>query len=476
VSKRTAWLIGVLVLAALIGEWAALRYHYGGHNDRSPLASVECHATNGEMSLAPGAVRVLVYPSERPWELVAEGAIEETLRVSPGRYDIRLLLQASADQQSEWFRDIELAAGDRFSGDARFSAGELSITSGAATGSEEGQLVVYVFAPEDHDQIITSLRPSEAAVLSSGTYDLRAVLSQDSEERGVLWLEGVKVEASVRTTREIRFRRGRLITIARNAGELLSSEAVALTVHAAGDEQEEVVELGRGGVPLSLPPGQYDVHATFVLSNDKASRWLRGLEIIEGETLEREVDFASGSIVVDAELSGGERLSNFEVYVYYYRVGAHGEPVTYTPAGEVAILEGGSYDVRVHFFRSHDQPNAWFRGVAVEAGAQVQYTATFRSGRLLVRALDADGQELIGDDVFLYVHDAGGAGERSRPIVVARSGEELILSEGLYDLRLEDTRSLGRSRWLKGVTVEAGERNALVIDMAAGVETSSEPR
>jgi len=470
-SKQTAWLIGALVLAVLVGEWAALRHYYG----RSLLASVECRATNAGSSLAAEAVRVLVYPSDRPWELVAEGSIEEALPVPPGRYDIRLLLEASADQQSEWIRDVELAAGDRYAGNADFSAGELSITSPLPSDSVATQLVVYVFATEDHDQIITSLRPSEAALLSSGAYDLRAVLSQDSEERGVVWLEGVRIEPGARTTRELRFRRGGLIARARNAGEMLSSEAVALTVHAAGDEQEEVVDLGRAGARLSLPPGRYDVHATFVLSNDGASRWLRGLEIIEGETLEQVVDFSSGNIVVDAELSGGERLDEFEVYVYYYRAGVHREPVTYTPAGETATLEAGSYDVRVHFFRSHDRPDAWFRGITVEAGKQVQYTATFRSGRLLVRVLDSDSQELTGDDLFLYVHDAAATGGSSRPIVVARSGEELILSEGRYDLRLEDTRSPGRSRWLKGVRVEPGERNELAISMSAAAEPSPEP-
>jgi hypothetical protein len=83
---------------------------------------------------------------------------------------------------------------------------------------------------------------------------------------------------------------------------------------------------------------------------------------------------------------------------------------------------------------------------------------------------------LTGDDVFLYVHDAEGAGERSRPIVVARSGEELTLSEGRYDLRLEDTRSPGRSRWLRGVRVEPGERNELVISLSTAAGTGSDPR
>jgi hypothetical protein len=85
---------------------------------------------------------------------------------------------------------------------------------------------------------------------------------------------------------------------------------------------------------------------------------------------------------------------------------------------------------------------------------------------LLVRAYDENRNELIGDDIFLYVHeprDTRATGSRPRPIVVARSGEELILSAGEYDLRLEDTRAPGPGIWLSGVLVEAGKRNELSV-------------
>jgi hypothetical protein len=449
-------MLGVLGVLLLVGEFTIVRDYYS----QSPLASLECRATNAGVSLDREKVRVFVYPVGRPWELVAEGHLKETLRVPPGRYDIRFLLVESADQQSEWFREVELGEGGRAVKRADFSSGVLTVTSGESTGPEAGPLVVYyVFSPENHDQIITSIRPGEEAVLAAGEYDLRAVYSLQSEERGVNWLRGVKVEAGVHTMREIPFRRGSLLVTARNAGETLPSQAVTLTVYAAEDDQKEVVEWGRAGVPLSLERGHYDAQLTFALSNDTPSRWIRGIEIVEDETLELGVEFASGHVRIDAELTGGEVLVNFDVYVYYYHTGNHREPVAYTPAGEAAVLESGVYDIRVHFFRSHDQPDAWFRQIAIEAGRLVKYTATFASGRLLVRAYDADRRELIGDDIFLYVHDPGAVGRRSRPIAVARSGEELILSAGRYDLRLVDTRAPNQAKWLNGIVVEPGGRN-----------------
>jgi hypothetical protein len=81
---------------------------------------------------------------------------------------------------------------------------------------------------------------------------------------------------------------------------------------------------------------------------------------------------------------------------------------------------------------------------------------------------------LIGDDVFLYVYAADDAvqearagGVKSRPSVVARSGTELVLSAGQYDLRLEDTRIPGSDQWLRGVEVIPGKRIELEATFGA---------
>jgi hypothetical protein len=326
-------------------------------------------------------------------------------------------------------------------------------------------VVGYVFTPQDHDQIITSIQSHEIAVLSAGRYDLRVVFTVESEEKGVTWLRDIPVEVGGHARREVQFQRGALLVEAHNAGEKIPRGAANLTVYAAGDEQEEVVDSGLAGVPLSLQRGRYDVKVTFTDSNDRPSRWLRSLEIVEDETLKESIVFSSGTLIVDAAMAGVTQPVDFQIYVYYYAAGDHQQPVAYAPAGEPVVLEAGRYDLRAHFFRSHDQPDIWVRGIDLHAGQIAQQSVVFASGRLLVRAYDAGGRELMGDDVFLHVFAAR---QRSRAIVVARSGEELILAEGAYDLRLEDTRHPASEQWLENVVVSAGDRKELSANLRTG--------
>jgi hypothetical protein len=228
---------------------------------------------------------------------------------------------------------------------------------------------------------------------------------------------------------------------------------VTLSVFQAGDVQEEVIDEGLAGEPLDLALGRYDVKATFIQANDKPVRWLRGLDLKLDTTQEATVEFTSGTLTIQAALKGGRAVGSYDVYLYYYRSEDHAEPVGYTPAGEPAVLEAGAYDVRAHFFRSHDQPDIWLRDVAVRSGQVTRHTVTFPAAELLLRAYDASGRELVGDNVFVYVYASN---QRKRPLASARSGEVLILTEDLYDLRVVDTRRPGDGIWLPAVQLRAG--------------------
>ena len=416
-------------------------------------ASIRCHTTNAGVRLRPEDGRVYVYRAGRAAELVAEGNLHETITVPPGQYDIRVLFSRSRDQQSQWLEGIAVAEGEQAVRNVQFSSGELSVeaTVGAAA-AQPGQVVAYVFKPQDHDQIITSMGSGEPVLIAPGQYDVRVVLTVESQEKDVRWHRDVQVKTGLQTKLNIRYRRGALLVKARNAGEQLPSSAVELTVYRAGDVQQEVVDSGLAGAPLGLPIGRYDIRATFTASNEKPFRWLRGLEIRDNETCEKTVEFSSGTVVLGAEIKGGGPLGDFQAYVYYYRAGDHQQPVTYTTAGQPAVLANGRYDVRVSFFRSHDRPDIWMRDLVVHPGQVVKRTVAFPSGKLLVRAYDAGGSELIGDNVFVYVYSAG---ERSRPIASARSGELLILTEGAYDIRVQDTRRKDREVWLKDIHLQA---------------------
>lgn len=449
-NNRTFLIYGVVFLLLVSFQVAVLLFQ------RSPdSAGIECRARNAGLPLDREQGRVHVYPASRPDQLVAEGRLHETLELPPGSYDARVVLAGTHDQHAVWLDGITLAPGERVVREVSFAAGELSVEAMVGPASAEvGRVVVYVFRSDDHDRVVTSMHPAERVLIAAGSYDLRVVLTVDSEEKDVRWLHDVEVKAGVHTQRDVAFERGTLRVKATNAGQPLPAGAVTLTIYRAGDVQNEEVDSGGTDVPLGLAVGSYDVKVTYTASNDRSSRWLRALEIRESETLERTVDFASGTFVVNAEIENGDAVGDFAAYVYYYRRGDHREAVAYAPAGRAVVLESGRYDVRASFFRSHDQPDLWLRDVTLEPGRIVTKTARFPSGRLLVRAYEASGTELTGDNVFVHLYASG---HRLRPIAVGRSGEILTLTEGEYDLRVEDTRQPGREEWLGDVRLRSGE-------------------
>lgn len=452
-SNRLLIGIGLLLVAAgsivlILQVWPLAQ------KAAAPSATLLIEASNAGMALSPEDGAVSVYLADPADQLMAEGAIGEPLVLAPGRYDIQVRFSRTRDQQTQWLRNIELIAGDQAVRQVEFAAGEINVeaTVGSAD-SEAGQVIVYVFRPGEHDTIVTAAGPGEPILLGAGNYDLRVVWSVDSGEKDVRWYQGIQVRVGLQTKLNVPFDRGVLAARARNAGAAMDPGTVSLTVYRAGDEQLRILDSGLAGVPLGLASGSYDIEATYLQSTDKPSRWLRGLEINDGEILERWLDFSSGTLAVKAALEGGTALKPFEVYIYYYRADDHQQAIAYTPAGTAAVLESGTYDVRARFYRSHDQPDIWLRNLTVNPGETLQHSVSFRSGKLLVRAYDQHGTELFGDSVFVYIY---GANEHSRPITTVRSGELVTLTEGVYDIRATDTRSETRSQWLRSIRLKSG--------------------
>ena len=176
-----------------------------------------------------------------------------------------------------------------------FSSGELEVDVEVGN-ADPGLVVTYIYAGGDASRVIATLRSDERALLSAGTYDLRVVLTEASEEKGVTWLRDVDVEPGLSTRRAVAFRRGVLRVQATNAGSELPPGAVELTLYRSGDLQlEEVGAAGFAGVPLSLEAGRYDVKATYAGSNDRPEKWLRDVAIEERHELDRGWSRAPGA-------------------------------------------------------------------------------------------------------------------------------------------------------------------------------------
>jgi hypothetical protein len=451
-SKRAFWilsgvLLGVVAVQAGVIIWVRLHVRITG---------IRWTAINAGIPLAPDDGQITVSRAGLRQQAIGQGKLGEVIEAPPGKYDIRVLYSASRDHQEVWTEGISVGSAEQVQGAAEFSAGELAVNASIGRRKAgERQAVVQVVRRGDPDRVIVSLAPGERALLASGKYDVRVVLLEGSQEKAVRWLRDVQVQPGLLNQQEVAFRRGVLLVKSTNAGEQLPASAVSVTVYRAGDLQEEPVDTGSAGQALGLDVGQYDAKVTFTASGDRPFRWLRGLEIGEDTAVERSVNFSSGSVLVRAFITGGEELPPFHAYVYFYRPGDHQQAVAYVPAGQSVTLSQGHYDVRGQFLRSHDHPDIWRRGLQVRPGGATKEALSFASGTLLVRCYDDRGKELLGDNVFVYVHPAG---EPLKAVAVARGSEAVVLTAGSYDIRLCDTRGAQREIWVRSVTLKPGKR------------------
>ena len=367
-NNRSFWVFATVLVVLIVVQTAVIvRFN------RDPTGSIVCRALNAGIPLSPDDGRVLVYPSGLESQPVADGRVNETIKVPPGQYDALVIYEGSDDQQAVWLEELTVTEDALTSGSVEFRAGQLKLHA-------LGNTVAYVFDPEDHSEFIASAEQG-ALLLAEGEYDVRVVLMENSEERDVRWLEKVPVKAGLLTERTVAFQRGFLRVDARNGEFPLEPGAVSLTLYRAGDPQLEVVDNGLNGVPLGLKVGVYDIRATLGASNDRPERWLRNIQVLEDETAEHSLEFASGTVAIRAFTPDGTELNDYQVYIYFYNPDDHQEAVTYSAAGQPVALSSGTYDVRANFFRSHDQPDIWIRRLTVETGQTVSRRVTFESGK-----------------------------------------------------------------------------------------------
>ena len=415
------------------------------------MAGIMVDATNAGVELDAGDGQVIIHSTGTERGIAAQGEFGQTLNLAPGTYNAHVIFTRARDQQSLWLRDLQLGPGQRITRSVEFNSGELNVEATGAT--DEGQVIAYVFRHGDHDRVVTSMPSGEAVLVAPGVYDLRVVLVQESEETEIHWREEVPVKPGLQTRINVPIRRGSLLVSALNGDEALPQGAVELAVYRAGDSARELLETGVAGTVLGLASGNYDIAATFVASHDKPLQWLRDVEIEDGHRRNEQVKFSSGSFAITAKLTDGEALPRFHSYVYFYRAGDHRQPVAYVTPPDTAVLTSGRYDLRINFFRSQDQPDLWIRDISLPVNALISKTVEFPSGKLLLRAYDASGNELIGDTVFVHVHASAA---RERPLTVARSGQIITLTAGSYDLRVQDSRRPHEQQWLEKVEIHSG--------------------
>ena len=216
---------------------------------------------------------------------------------------------------------------------------------------------------------------------------------------------------------------------------------------------------------IPLADGTYDVKITAVGMKGDIRRSFQGVEIKDGSTVEKVVDFSTGELAIGVTRNGALSDATVRVYVAGTRDQvAAGR--TYTSASSNPIefrVTAGDYDVEIGSVEIKGASRHQLSPIAVEPRGRAERSHEFKSGTLKVGAVR--GAELV--DATTYVVDAasGKAVAQGRTYTSEKSNPKTYeLPPGSYKVKLKAVRLDGSPKREVEVVVEAGATVERMVD------------
>ena len=215
---------------------------------------------------------------------------------------------------------------------------------------------------------------------------------------------------------------------------------------------------------IPLPDGTYRVEVKAVGIKGDIDRSFE-VEIAEGSTVEKTVDFSTGEISIGATKNGGELAdAGFSVRVAgtNKEVAGGRTYVSEKTNPKTVRITSGTYDVSIFSVQIKGKPTHEFTGVVVEPQGKLDLLHEFQSGVLRIGA--ARGEELV--DVTLGVVDVetGKSIAQGRTYAHAKSNPKTFeLPPGTYRVTAKAVKLDGNPQRQFEVRVEVGattEENA----------------
>ncbi len=263
---------------------------------------------------------------------------------------------------------------------------------------------------------------------------------------------------------------GRLVVKAVADGELYDV-AVAVTDpdtgrQVAGARTYERPETNPRSVPL--PDGTFDVRVLAVgLKGDTVRRFQ--IEIVDGSTVEKELDFSTGEISVRVTRNG--ELSDAVYHVYPVegdrRVVAQGRTYTSTQRNPATVrITSGEYEVEVGSVEISGKPGKNLGRVTVEPRGRVELEHEFKSGTLRVGAVQGDA--LVDAVVHVIDTESGKQKAQGRTYTSDSSNpKSWEVEPGRYRVTVKAVKPKGLGERELDVTVTAGETAELQADFGS---------
>lgn len=215
---------------------------------------------------------------------------------------------------------------------------------------------------------------------------------------------------------------------------------------------------------IPLQDGVYDVEIIPLGIKGAGKQVIKGIEIKEGETVEKTVDFGFGELSLGVTRNG--KLSDATVSVYEPGTKNHvagGRTYRSADSNPKKIkLSPGVYDVSVGSVEISNKPAEVFRDVEITSGETAERTVEFKSGVLKVGAFAGD--EPVDATVNVKDASTGQAVTGGRTYTDPKTNpKEFLLSPGSYNVVVKAVKMKDASPEEFEIKIDEGEtveRNA----------------
>ena len=210
---------------------------------------------------------------------------------------------------------------------------------------------------------------------------------------------------------------------------------------------------------ISLPDGIYDLEISPMGMKGVESRKISGIEIKEGEVVEKEVNFGFGELSI--KVVRNDKLMDSTVHVYKLdteEVVAKGRTYNSSNNNPIVIkLDPGVYDVEIKALEIETSPLQTLKSVEVLSGEIVEKVVDYSSGTLKIGALQ--GEKFIDAAIHIKDPDTGEHVAQGRSYTSSKSNPKVFeLLPGIYDVKVSALKITNKpSREFNGIEIKASE-------------------
>ncbi len=188
---------------------------------------------------------------------------------------------------------------------------------------------------------------------------------------------------------------------------------------------------------ISLPDGVYDLEVSPIHMKGVESRKIAGIEIKEGEVVEKEVDFGFGEVSVKVVRNG--KLMDSTVYVYKPNTEetiAKGRTYKSSNNNPIVLkLDPGVYDVEIKALEIESSPTQKISAIEIVSGEVLEKLVDYSSGTLKIGALQ--GEKFIDAVVHINNPETDEQVAKGRTYTSSKSNPKVFeLSPGVYDVKV----------------------------------------